>query len=55
MHDDIDLKTVVDSGFNLPSAFKSHSRKHDHLIAIASLIASVCVAATLGAQIVGLI
>ncbi|MEN5277337.1 hypothetical protein ABE527_10330 [Brucella sp. TWI432] len=43
------------TGFNLPSAFKSHSRKHDHLIAIASLIASVCVAAILGAQILGLI
>lgn len=36
------------TGFNLSSAFKSHCRKYDHLIAIASLIASVFVAAITG-------
>ncbi len=35
-------------GFNLPSAFKSHN---DHMIAIAVLIASVCAATIVGAQI----
>lgn len=50
------MRNLPDSnGFNLPSAYKSHERKHDHLIAIASLIASVCVATIVGAQIVGLL
>ncbi|MFS2326538.1 hypothetical protein U2P60_14165 [Brucella sp. H1_1004] len=55
MHDEIQFKTEVDCGFNLPAAYQAHNRKHDHMIAIASLIASVCVVTIVGAQIVGLV
>lgn len=56
MHDDTEFKTEVDcSSFHLPSAFKLHNRKHEHLIAIASLVASISVVTIIGAQIVGLI
>lgn len=52
MHDEIQFKTEVDCGFNLPAAYQAHNRKHDHMIAIASLIASVFVASTVGAQLI---
>ncbi len=52
MHDDTQFKTEVDCGFNLPAAYQAHNRKHDHVIAIASLIASVFVASTVGAQMI---
>lgn len=41
-------------GFNLPSAYKSHDGNLNHKVVVAILIASVSVAAVLGAQIVGL-
>lgn len=46
------MHTAAADGFNLPSAYKSSTRQHDHLIAIASLIASVCVMSIVGAQMI---
>lgn len=37
-------------GFSLPSAYKSAARQHDHVIAIATLIASICVMSIVGAN-----
>lgn len=42
-----EFQTEVDCGFNLPSAYKSHNRQLDHLVAIATLVASVGVMAIL--------
>ncbi|WP_192799899.1 hypothetical protein [Brucella anthropi] len=39
-------------GFDLPAALKVQPRQHDHLIAIAALVASVCAATIIGAQII---
>lgn len=39
-------------GFDLPAALNAQTRQHGHLIAIAALIASVCAATILGAQII---
>lgn len=55
MHDDTQLKTEVNCGFNLPTTYQAGNRQRDHMIAIASLIASVSVVTIIGAQIVGLI
>lgn len=52
MHDEIQFKTEVDCGFNLPAAYQSTSRRYDHMIALASLIASVFVASTVGVQMI---
>ncbi|MCX2696368.1 hypothetical protein [Ochrobactrum chromiisoli] len=52
MHDEIQFKTEVDCGFNLPIAYQASRRRYDHMIAIASLIASVFVVSTVGAQII---
>lgn len=45
---ELEFQTEVDCGFNLPSAYKSRDRQLDHLVAIASLIASVAIAAIVG-------
>lgn len=45
-------QTAAADGFNLPAAYKSSGRQHDHLIAIASLIASVCVMSIVGANMI---
>lgn len=42
----------VGEGFSLPSAFKSHNDQTSHMIAIAVLVASVCAATIVGAQII---
>lgn len=55
MHDEIQFKTEVDCGFNIPTAYQASTRRYDHTIAIASLIASVSVITIIGAQIVGLV
>ena len=39
-------------GFNLPSAFKSHNDQTNQMIAIAVLVASICAATIVGAQII---
>jgi len=45
MYNEIRIQTEVDGGFHLPTAYKSHARQLDHMVAIATLIAgSVCVA-----------
>lgn len=55
MHDDIKFKATVDSGFNLPSAYRSHDSRLHHMVAWAILVSSTVIAAVTGAQIVGLI
>ncbi|MFC7067519.1 hypothetical protein [Brucella rhizosphaerae] len=56
MLDEPKFKTEVDcGGSHLPAAYTSHNRRLNQKVAITSLIASVSVAAILGAQIVGLI
>lgn len=40
------------NGFNLPSAFKSHNDQTNQMIAIAVLVASICAATIVGAQII---
>ncbi|WP_421565937.1 hypothetical protein [Ochrobactrum sp. EDr1-4] len=42
-------------GFNLPTAYKSHDKKLNQKVVLATLFASASVAAILGAQIVGLV
>lgn len=55
MHDDIHFKTEVDCGFNLPSAYRSHNDRLNHMVVIAVLLASTAIAAIMGVQIAGLI
>lgn len=44
-------QTEVAEGFSLPSAFKTHNDQLSQLIAIAVLVASICAATIIGAQI----
>lgn len=39
-------------GFSLPAAIQYQPRQHDHLIANTALVASVCAATIIGAQII---
>lgn len=55
MHDDIQFKTKVGCGFNLPSAYKFHDSRLHYMVAWAILVSSTVIAAVTGAQIVGLI
>ncbi len=52
MHDDIKFQTEVDCGFDLPAAFKTHNDHLNQMVAIAVLVASVCAATIIGAQII---
>lgn len=45
------IHTDAAQGFDLPAALKVQPRQHDQLIAIAALVASVCAATLVGAQI----
>ena len=47
---ELEFQTEVDCGFNIPSAYKSHNGQLNQLLAIATLIASFCVASTVSAQ-----
>jgi len=46
-----EFQTEADCGFNLHSAYKSRDSQLDHLVVVASLIASVAVMAVLGFEI----
>ncbi len=43
--------TDAAEGFDLPAAFKSHNDQLNQMVAIAVLVASICAATILGAQI----
>lgn len=45
------MHTDAAQGFDLPAALKAQPRQHDHLIAIAALVASLCAATIVAAQI----
>lgn len=52
MHNEIQFKTEIDCGFNFPSARKSKSDALNHLVVVATLFASVGIAAIVGSQMI---
>ncbi|UYT54487.1 hypothetical protein OHI65_08970 [Brucella sp. MAB-22] len=53
MYKEISFQTEVDGGFHLPTAYRSHARQLDHMVAIATLIAGSVCAAILAVNIFG--